>query len=278
MTVVTGVRLDFDPLLRYTHTPADLACRPGDHLIVHTEFGDDIATVSRVFPTPPKAGRPESRFVRSASAEESGRLRQNRHDAVEALRTARERAHALRLPMNLLKAHYLYDRSKLLFFFVAEGRVDFRQLVRDLANTFHTRIDLRQVSPREGTRIAGGFGVCGLQFCCHTFRVRFDSISLKCAREQNLASNIAKLMGVCGKPFCCLTYENAQYVELARLFPKINTVVRVDTASLPEKIRDATDLPELRGIVRDINIIKDTVVVRLETEGFIEVPRKAVRW
>lgn len=278
MSVPVGVRVEFDPLLRYTRPTAEVACRPGDLLMVQTEYGEDAATVVCLFDREPVSARPENRFVRAATAEEAEQVRRNRRDAAVALRRARQHAYALRLPMNMVKAHYLADRSKLLFFFVAENRVDFRQLQRELAAEFRTRIELRWVPPREGTRIAGGIGVCGLRLCCNTFRVRFDNISFKCAREQGLASNIAKLTGLCNKPFCCLTYENAQYVELARLFPKPNTVVRVDTASLPPKMRVASDRTELRGVVRDVNIIKDTVTVRLETEGLIEVPREAVRW
>jgi cell fate regulator YaaT (PSP1 superfamily) len=276
MTVIAGVRVEYDPLVRYVRPKHD--CRPGERLIIQTEFGDDIATVVISYDKEPRAKRQEFRIVRQATAEDIERCRANREEAREGLRVAREKAAALRLPMNLLYAHYLSDRSKLLLFFVAENRVDFRELVRDLAVLFHTRIELRQVSPREGTKITGGVGVCGLKLCCNSFNIKFDSISLKCARDQNLSSNIAKLMGVCGKPYCCLIYENAQYIQMTKMFPKINAMVRVSVDALPDKMKSETDLKEIRGIVRDFNVIKNTVFLRLETEAFLEVPLEAVKW
>ena len=149
--------------------------------------------------------------------------------------------------------------------------------MKNLATAFRTRIELRQISAREATRIAGGLGVCGLEVCCHRFRIKFDSITLKCARDQNLTPNIAKLSGLCNKPFCCLLYENQMYLQLQKNFPRINAMVSVNMAVLPEDSRPDTDKKEFKAIVRDVNVIKGTLYVRLETEVMMEIPVEAVR-
>jgi len=275
MSLVANVRLLYDPLLHFVRIKKNY--KPGEYLIVQTEFGNDIATIVSVFETETYTKRPEYKLVREATVEEINNIKKNISDANEALKIIREKAEQYKLPMNTVLAHYLFDRTKLLFFFVSETRVDFRALVKDLALTFHTRIELRQIPPRDATKLAGGCGTCGLELCCHRFKISFDNISLKYAREQNLSTNISKLNGICGKPFCCLSYEHEQYIQMSKMFPKINSQIKINVEKLPQKIITDNDIKELTGTVKDFNVIKETVLVRLETDAILEIPLTAVK-
>ena len=278
MPLSAGIRIDYDPWIRFVQVK-ETEVKAGQKVIISTEFGDDTGVVTVVTDKelPQNRRQPDYKLLRAASAEDIERIKKNQADTAETLAAAREKVLQYNLPMNLVHSHYLFDRSKLLFFFTAENRVDFRELVKDLATVFRTRIELRQISSREATRITGGLGVCGLEVCCHKFRIKFDSITLKCARHQNLTPNIAKLSGLCNKPYCCLLYENQMYIQLQKRFPRVNAMVMVTVAALPEDTRPDTDKKELKAIIRDINVIKGTLFVRLETEAMMEIPVEAVR-
>lgn len=195
----------------------------GDFAVIETEKGEDIAIV--VFPNReivPAQGQEFKKILRKATEQDIENLKKNREEEPKALEECKKLVEKNGLEMKLLKAEYTLDRSRITFYFTADGRVDFRQLVRDLARVFKTRIEMRQVGVRDATKILGGFGICGREFCCSTFLRNFDNISIKMAKDQNLLLNPGKISGVCGRLMCCLMYEKdgydveegVEYVEL----------------------------------------------------------------
>ncbi|MGD9808052.1 MAG: stage 0 sporulation family protein [Deferribacterales bacterium] len=184
----------------------------GDKVIVETEKGEDMANViysDREIEVDPKAEM--KKLVRLATEEDITNKKKNMEEEPEAFTKCKEFVLEHKLDMKLLKAEYTLDRSKLTFFFTADGRIDFRALVRDLARVFRTRIEMRQVGVRDATKMIGGFGLCGKEFCCSTFLRKFDNISIKMAKDQNLILNPTKISGVCGRLMCCLMYEKDVY-------------------------------------------------------------------
>lgn len=196
----------------------------GDFAVIETDKGEDIATV--VFPgreIEVNKSQEMKKIIRKATEEDLENLKKNREEEPQALELCKEAVDKNGLVMKLLRAEYTLDRSRITFYFTADGRVDFRQLVRDLARIFKTRIEMRQVGVRDATKILGGFGICGKDLCCSTFLRHFDNISIKMAKDQNLLLNPGKISGVCGRLMCCLMYEkdatdeinqNLEYVEL----------------------------------------------------------------
>lgn len=184
----------------------------GDFAIIETEKGEDLAIV--VYPDReivPAEGQEFKKILRKATDHDIERLKKNREEEPQALEECKKLVEKNGLDMKLLKAEYTLDRTRITFYFTADGRVDFRQLVRDLAKIFKTRIEMRQVGVRDATKILGGFGICGREFCCSTFLRNFDNISIKMAKDQNLLLNPGKISGVCGRLMCCLMYEKDLY-------------------------------------------------------------------
>ena len=160
--------------------------------------------------------------IKKASEEEVAKYELLRKEAEEAQKICREKVAKHNLPMKLVNTEYTFDKTKLIFYFTAEGRIDFRELVKDLANIFKLRIELRQIGVRDEARILGDIGVCGKELCCRTFINKFNSVSIKMARDQGLVINPSKISGVCGRLLCCINYEYAQYEEALKNFPAIN--------------------------------------------------------
>lgn len=199
----------------YDFLSNDVEVRRGDFAVIETEKGEDIAVVV----IPPKLkDLPEDqemkKVIRKATDDDIKQMENNKIDEQEAFAKCKEMIKKHDLPMKLLKSEYTLDRTRLTFYFTAEGRIDFRQLVRDLARIFRTRIELRQVGVRDATKILGGFGVCGKEFCCSTFLREFDNVSIKMAKDQNLILNPGKISGVCGRLMCCLMYESDLYDDV----------------------------------------------------------------
>jgi len=187
----------------------------GDFAVIETEKGEDIASV--IIPPREMSVADEQgmkKILRKATEEDLNKLEENRKEEQKTFEICKEMINSHRLQMKLLKSEYTLDRTRLTFYFTAEGRIDFRQLVRDLAREFKTRIELRQVGVRDATKILGGFGICGKEFCCSTFLRKFDNISIKMAKDQNLILNPGKISGVCGRLMCCLMYEKDLYEEI----------------------------------------------------------------
>jgi len=205
----------FDPDLPVLD--AEALFLPGTGVIVETIRGIEYGKVA----IPPRdvAGedvvQPLKKVLRLASPEDLAIVAQNKLDAERALPLCAERIQAHRLPMKLVDAEYTFDRAKLIFYFTAEGRVDFRALVRDLASIFRTRIELRQIGVRDEAKMLGGLGPCGLPVCCATWLAEFQPITIKMAKDQSLVLNPSKISGLCGRLMCCLSYEHEQY-EAAR--------------------------------------------------------------
>ncbi|KAA0257679.1 stage 0 sporulation family protein [Deferribacter autotrophicus] len=192
----------------YDFLTNNVEAKRGDFVVVESEKGEDIATVV----IPDRKIQIEDlsvmkKVLRAATSKDLEQLAQNRKDEIKALAICKQFVKKHKHEMKLLKAEYTLDRKKLTFYFTADGRIDFRELVKDLARVFRTRIEMRQVGVRDATKILGGIGVCGRELCCASFLRTFQNISIKMAKDQNLILNPSKISGVCGRLMCCLMYE-----------------------------------------------------------------------
>ncbi|MFW6250475.1 MAG: PSP1 domain-containing protein [Alkalispirochaetaceae bacterium] len=204
----------------------------GSSVIVETRYGDDICRVlGPVSPNNSASWKERRQIIRRATEKDHAREEEHRREARRALEICRERIEYHGLKMQLVGAHFLYDGSKLLFFFTAENRVDFRALVKDLVSNFRTRIELRQIGVREEARMSGGIGVCGRALCCSSVSDKLEPVSIKMAKAQNLSLNSMKISGPCGRLLCCLAYEHRFYEEARRHNPTIGCSVLCEGAS-----------------------------------------------
>jgi cell fate regulator YaaT (PSP1 superfamily) len=211
MPTVVGVR--FKKACKvYSFACNGLELKCGEAVIVETERGMALGTVAYdpVEKDERSMRQPLKRVIRSAGEDDLERLEFNREREIDAFRICREKIVRYRLSMKLINVEYLFDSSKAIFYFLSESRIDFRQLVKDLATEFHTRIEMKQVGVRDETKLLGGIGPCGRQLCCATFLTDFAPVTVKMAREQNVNLNPAKISGVCGRLMCCLTYEHGK--------------------------------------------------------------------
>ena len=223
----------------------------GDYAMVETVRGIECGLVAK-----PNHGvnednitKPLKKVIRVATEADKKTLEENKAKEKDAFGICEKKIEAHGLDMNLVDVEYTFDRSKLLFYFTADGRVDFRELVKDLASTFKTRIELRQIGVRDESRMIGGFGICGRPFCCNTFLNDFQPVSIKMAKEQGLSLNPTKISGTCGRLMCCLKYEQDTYEHLLRVTPKVGAIV---------------DTPEGKGKVIENNLITGMLKVSLD--------------
>ncbi|MGL4732836.1 MAG: PSP1 domain-containing protein, partial [Fusobacteriaceae bacterium] len=208
----------------------DTEYKKGDKVVVDTVRGKEIGLVygkpmllpERVLVLPLKP------VLKKASEEEVGIYEALKKEASKAKEICKEKIKKHKLSMKLIEAEYTFDKTKLIFYFTAEGRIDFRELVKDLANIFKVRIELRQIGVRDEARILGNIGICGKELCCRSFINKFDSVSIKMARDQGLVINPAKISGVCGRLLCCINYEYHQYEEALRKYPAVNQYVKTE--------------------------------------------------
>ena len=236
----------------YYFDPGDAVIHTGEYVIVETargvECGEVVQGVRELADAAvPKALKP---ITRMADSVDIRRMRQNREDEKRAYHTCQECIARHGLEMKLVEAEYTLDRSKIMFYFTADGRVDFRELVKDLAGIFHTRIELRQIGVRDETKILGGIGICGRVLCCHSHLSEFIPVSIKMAKEQNLSLNPGKISGVCGRLMCCLKHEEETYEELNRRLPNAGDYVTTDDG--------------LKGEVSSVNVLRQLVKVLVE--------------
>ena len=233
---------------KYFFDPNGFELKKGDYVLVETVRGMEFGTVVIA----PKLVGEEDVFLplkpvmRIATEEDIEKHRQNKADEAYAIEACEQLIVKNKLDMQLLGCEYTFDRTKLIFYFTAEGRVDFRQLVKDLANTFRLRIELRQIGVRDAAKMIGGLGPCGRVLCCTSFLGEFATVTIKMAKNQQLSLNPSKISGICGKLLCCLKYENETYVELMKRLPDVGN-------------RVLTELGE--GRVRSINMISETLMV-----------------
>lgn len=226
---VLGVMFDITKKRYYFEVvDKDEVYKKGDKVIVDTIRGQEIGIVYNLPITLSEKYLvlPLKPVIKKANEEEIKRYEDLRREAGEAQKICKEKIEKHNLPMKLVNTEYTFDKTKLIFYFTAEGRIDFRELVKDLANIFKLRIELRQIGVRDEARILGTIGICGKELCCRTFINKFDSVSIKMARDQGLVINPAKISGVCGRLLCCINYEYAQYEEVLRHYPAVNQLVK----------------------------------------------------
>lgn len=248
MTKVIGVRFRQAGKV-YFFSPGKLHVKQGDKVIVETARGIEFGSVV----TGPKdvkdeeITQPLKSVIRIATEEDKRNEEKNREKEKEAFEVCLEKIRKHELDMKLINAEYTFDGNKVLFYFTADGRIDFRELVKDLAAVFRTRIELRQIGVRDETKIRGGIGICGRPLCCHTYLSDFAPVSIKMAKEQNLSLNPTKISGVCGRLMCCLTNEEETYEELNSHLPAIGDTV--------------TTIEGLKGEVQSVSVLRQLVKV-----------------
>ena len=235
----------------YFFAPNGCTVADGEPVIVQTSKGPEYAVCTRGnhWVDDTRVVQPLRPIVRKATEEDRRRYEQNEALEKEAFRICQERIEDRGLEMKLVDVEYSFDGSKILFFFTSEGRVDFRELVKDLAGVFHTRIELRQIGVRDEAKMLGGLGVCGRPFCCRQFMDDFHPVSIKMAKTQGLSLNPGKISGTCGRLMCCLKYEQAAYEDLVKQAPKVDAFV---------------DTPGGKGMVVNVNLLRSYAKVRLE--------------
>ena len=252
MTKVIGVRFRQAGKIYFFAPGKYEDIETGQHVIVETargvEYGHVVLGIREV--EDKKVIQPLKAVIRIATPEDDEREARNRRKEKEAFQICLEKIAKHKLDMKLVEAEYTFDNNKLLFYFTADGRIDFRELVKDLAAVFKTRIELRQIGVRDETKIMGGYGICGRELCCHTFLSEFAPVSIKMAKEQNLSLNQTKISGVCGRLMCCLKNEQETYEELNRRLPGIG-----DTVTTPDGIQ---------GNVQSVNVLRQLVKVVVE--------------
>ncbi len=235
----------------YFFDPAGIQCKAGDHVIIDTarglEYGICAGGNHKVAQTDVVA--PLRQVVRLATQEDEKVAQKNKQTEKKAFALCEEKVQQLGLDMQLVSAECAFDGSKILFFFTAEDRVDFRELVKSLAAAMHTRIELRQIGVRDEAKMIGGLGICGRPFCCSSFLEEFLPMSIKMAKTQNLSLNPTKISGTCGRLMCCLRYEQEAYEDLLRTSPKAESFV---------------DTPDGRGTVVEIDLLRQRVKVKME--------------
>ena len=252
MAEIIGVR--FKPVGKtYYFDPQDFEINKGDNVIVETSRGIEYGTVvvGRKEINDDELLKPIKPIMRPAQQEDHERYRENKKKEKEAFDICTEKITRHGLEMKLIEVEYTFDGSKILFYFTADGRVDFRELVKDLAMVFRTRIELRQIGVRDESKTIGSIGVCGRSLCCSKFLGEFAPVSIKMAKEQGLSLNPSKISGACGRLMCCLKYEQDTYEELLKKLPRHGALVKT---------------PDGNGIVESVSVLKEKVKVSVGEE------------
>lgn len=263
MVKIVGVRFRNAGKVYY-FDPKDYKIKPGDHVIVETARGIEYGTVTGKVQeiSEEKVVQPLKTVVRVANGEDDARAQRNREKEREAMAICKEKIRKHNLEMKLIDAEYTFDNNKVLFYFTADGRIDFRELVKDLAAVFRTRIELRQIGVRDETKILGGIGICGRQLCCSSFLSEFAPVSIKMAKEQNLSLNPTKISGVCGRLMCCLKNEEETYEYLNSKLPAVGDTVTTQSG--------------LQGEVASVNVLRQKVKILVDVDDEKELQEYAV--
>jgi len=251
MTKVVGIRFRTAGKIYY-FDPLSYDLKRGDHVIVETargvEYGTVVGDVKEIEDN--AVVQPLKPVLRVANQKDDEQEAKNKVKEREAFEICYEKIHKHGLEMKLIDAEYTFDNNKVLFYFTADGRIDFRELVKDLAAVFKTRIELRQIGVRDETKIRGGIGICGRPLCCHTHLSEFIPVSIKMAKEQNLSLNPTKISGVCGRLMCCLKHEEETYEELNRKLPSVGDFVTTKDGA--------------KGEVQSVNVLRQLIKVLIE--------------
>jgi cell fate regulator YaaT (PSP1 superfamily) len=262
---VVGVRFKKAGKIYY-FDPLEFTLDEGDYVIVETargiEYGKVTGKVREVGEN--DVVLPLKKIIRPAQTEDLEKVEENRLEAERAFSTGVEKIIEHALEMKLVDVEYTFDRNKIVFYFTAEGRVDFRNLVKDLASIFRTRIELRQIGVRDEAKMLGGIGPCGRMLCCSTFLGDFEPVSIKMAKDQNLSLNPSKISGLCGRLMCCLKYENDDYEEAKALMPDIGT--RIQTPEGPGKVVGLNLLERLL----QVSMVEQDLVLEYTLEEVME--------
>ena len=262
MVTVVGVRFKRAGKIYY-FSPGEIDIKTGDDVIVETargiEFGNAVIGSKDVEDN--KIVMPLKGVIRKATDDDRIKYLDNKTRQKEAYVICSEKIKKHKLVMKLIDAEYTFDNNKIIFYFTAEGRVDFRELVKDLASIFRTRIELRQIGVRDEAKMIGGLGPCGRPMCCATHLGDFAPVSIKMAKEQNLSLNPTKISGICGRLMCCLNYEQSTYEDIRRRLPKVGSIVETDEYG--------------RGEVVSNNVVKEMVKIRMKADDGEEVIREA---
>ncbi|MEG0783885.1 MAG: stage 0 sporulation family protein [Christensenella sp.] len=252
MSFIIGVRFDEIGKIYY-FDPGNLELVQNDNVVVETARGMEFGTV--VFEprevSEQEIGKPLKKVLRKADEKDQKRIKANAEKEKEAIRVCNERIEKHKLDMKLINVEYTFDGSKIIFCFTAEGRVDFRDLVKDLASVFKTRIELRQIGVRDEAKKIGGLGPCGRACCCSEFLGDFQPVSIKMAKEQNLSLSPTKISGLCGRLMCCLNYEQEHYHTMRRKLPRVGHTIKT---------------PQGEGLVVDANVLTEKVKVKMQLE------------
>jgi len=253
MVKVVGVRFRSAGKIYY-FDPGDLEINLNEYSIVETargiEFGQ-VVVPNREVPEE-EIVAPLKKVLRVATEEDIKHAEENKKKEKEAFEICLKKIEEHKLDMKLIDVEYTFDNNKILFYFTADGRVDFRELVKDLAAIFRTRIELRQIGVRDESKMMGGIGICGRILCCSSFLGEFQPVSIKMAKEQGLSLNPAKISGVCGRLMCCLKYEQDVYEEMLYRIPKVDAIV---------------ETPEGQGVVVEVNLLKEIIKVKLNKDN-----------
>ena len=252
MVKVAGVRFKRAGKIYY-FDPDNLEVEEGTHVIVETARGMEFGTVTSGIKEVPESDivPPLKKIVRIADENDVNQHKENVKKKQRALELCQEKVNKHNLQMKLIDVEYTFDNSKIIFYFTADGRVDFRELVKDLAGVFKMRIELRQIGVRDEAKMVGGIGTCGKPLCCHTWLPEFEPVSIKMAKVQNLSLNPTKISGICGRLMCCLKYENDIYYELRKGMPDVG-----------ERVKTVDGI----GVVIESNILENKIKVRLVLE------------
>lgn len=243
----------------YYFDPLQFEIKKGDHVIVETargiEYGTAVSGIREI--EEEKINQPLKPVIRIATERDDKQQAENKVKEKDAFQICLEKIKKHNLEMKLIDTEYTFDNNKILFYFTADGRIDFRELVKDLASVFKTRIELRQIGVRDETKVLGGIGICGRALCCHTFLSEFAPVSIKMAKEQNLSLNPTKISGVCGRLMCCLKNEEETYEELNKRLPNVGDYVTTDDG--------------YKGEVHSVNVLRQLVKIIVDTDDEKEI-------
>ena len=271
MTEIVGIRFKNSGKVYY-FDPQGKQYKNGNKVIVETARGLEFGEVSignREIPDE-EITAPLKSVIRSATAKDFATVEENKKKEKEAFEICHKKIAEHKLLMKLVDVEYTFDRNKILFYFTADNRVDFRELVKDLAAIFHTRIELRQIGVRDESKKVGGLGICGRPFCCSTFLGSFQPVSIKMAKEQSLFLSTAKISGTCGRLMCCLKYEQTAYEHLLKITPKPGAIVETEegagtvtdfsllTGVLKVQLHNNPDAPPKAFHRKDVKLVRDS--------------------
>lgn len=252
MAMIIGVRFKEVGKVYY-FDPKDIEFQVGENVIVETARGIECGEIALANQDMPQEEivHPLKPVIRKATKEDLKTVERNKEKEINAFNICQDKIEKHKLEMKLVDVEYTFDGGKILFYFTADGRVDFRELVKDLASVFRTRIELRQIGVRDEAKKLGGLGICGREFCCRSYMGDFQPVSIKMAKEQGLSLNPVKISGTCGRLMCCLKYEQEAYEHLLRVTPKVGAIVNTADG---------------KGSVVENNLLTGTLKVRLDSK------------